>query len=164
MFTGCGKKDAEPVVSEIVEEIEEAEPVEETEPVEEVETAEPTEVSNGEYNGAGEDVEVDGEVVEGSTLTQEEIDELKASGDSSFQMALDAYEAITSGGTYTASSTGVVFDKVVGTPGEDGWVRVDASKGTIYFDEEAWLAAASASVPPKNEIVMDDRPDEYWYE
>ena len=111
-----------------------------------------SEVNNGEYNGAGEDVEVDGEVVEGCTLTQEEIDELKASGDSSFQMALDAYEAITSGGTYTASSTGNTFDKVVGTPNEDGWVRVDASKGTIYFDEEAWLEAASASVPPKNEV------------
>ena len=37
MFTGCGKKDAEPVVSEVVEE---TEPVAEIEPVEEVETVE----------------------------------------------------------------------------------------------------------------------------
>ncbi|MBO5387542.1 MAG: hypothetical protein J6A59_05305 [Lachnospiraceae bacterium] len=120
-------------------------------------------VENGEAEGnVGADVEVDGEVVEGSTLTQEEIDELKASGDSSFQMALDAYEAITSGGTYTASSTGNTFDKVVGIPNEDGWVRVDASKGTIYFDEEAWLEAASASVPPKNDVKVEGLDESEW--
>ena len=102
LFTGCEKKDAEPVVSEIVEEIEEAEPVDETEPVEEVETAEPTEVSNGEYNGAGEDVEVEGEIVEGTALTQEEIDELKASATSSGdQYSLTLYEEVTKNGTYT---------------------------------------------------------------
>lgn len=89
---------------------------------------------------------------EDEPLTQEEIDELRSVGDSAFQMGLDAYEAIISGGTYTASSTGVVFDKVVGTPSEDGWVRVNDAKRTVYFDYDAWFADASASVPPKNEV------------
>lgn len=122
-----------------------------------------SEVNNGEYNGAGEDVEVEGEIVEGTALTQEEIDELKASGDSSFQMALDAYEAITSGGTYTLGGT--TYTKVVGTPNEDGWFTSDDLKGIIYFDYEAWLEAASASVPPKNEVEfkeLTEEEDAYW--
>lgn len=116
-----------------------------------VDRGDQSEVNNGEYNGAGEDVEVDGEVVEGTTLTQEELDELKANTtDSAFQMGLDAYEAITSGGTYSIEE--LTYTKVVGTPNEDGWCRFDDPTGTIYFDYDAWLEAASASVPPKKEI------------
>ena len=153
LFTGCEKKDAEPVVSEIVEEIEEAEPVDETEPVEEVETAEPTEVSNGEYNGAGEDVEVEGEIVEGTALTQEEIEELKASATSSGdQYSLTLYEEVTKNGTYT-DEYGRTFNKVVGKP-DNSWRRMtDAEAQAIiaqgedaegYYAAEAELESSSS--------------------
>lgn len=152
MFTGCGKKDAEPVVSEVVEEIEEAEPVDETEPVEEVETAEPTEVSNGEYNGAGEDVEVDGEVVGGSTLTQEEIEELKASATTSNEkLYIDIYEQITQNGSYTDEYG--TLSKAVGKP-DGSWRRMtDAEAQAIiaqgedaegYYAAEAELESSSS--------------------
>ena len=112
-----------------------------------------SEVSNGEYNGAGEDVEVEGEIVEGTALTQEEIDELKANAPSdAAKRGIEAYEAISAGGTYTSSSTGNTFDKVVGTPGEDGWCKFDGVNKTIYYDYDAWMEAASASVPPKKEV------------
>ena len=152
MFTGCGKKDAEPVVSEIVEEIEEAEPVEETEPVEEVETAEPTEVNNGEYNGAGEDVEVEGEIVEGTALTQEEIEELKASATTSNEkLYIDIYEQITQNGSYTDEYG--TLSKAVGKP-DGSWRRMtDAEAQAIiaqgedaegYYAAEAELESSSS--------------------
>ena len=152
MFTGCGKKDAEPVVSEVVEEIEEAEPVDETEPVEEVETAEPTEVSNGEYNGAGEDVEVEGEIVEGTALTQEEIEELKASATTSNEkLYIDIYEQITQNGSYTDEYG--TLSKAVGKP-DGSWRRMtDAEAQAIiaqgedaegYYAAEAELESSSS--------------------
>lgn len=152
--TGCSKKEAEPVVSEAVEEIEKTEPVEETEIVEDIVEEEPT------------DVEADDEFVEGTTLTQEEIDELKAnSADSAFQVGLEAYKAITSGGTYTSKgSVGeITYTKVVGTPSEDGWVWFDDAKGTIYFDYDAWYADATANpVQNTNPPELVDSDDEYW--
>ena len=152
MFTGCGKKDAEPVVSEVVEEIEEAEPVDETEPVEEVETAEPTEVNNGEYNGAGEDVEVEGEIVEGTALTQEEIEELKASATTSNEkLYIDIYEQITQNGSYTDEYG--TLSKAVGKP-DGSWRRMtDAEAQAIiaqgedaegYYAAEAELESSSS--------------------
>ena len=169
MFTGCGKKDTEPVVSEVVEE---TEPVAEIEPVEEVETTEPEEtIAVEEEIQQQEDVEVDGEVVGGSTLTQEEIDELKASATSSGdQYSLTLYEEVTKNGTYT-DEYGRTFNKVVGKPdgswrrmtdaeaqaiiaqGEDAegyyaaeaelegtsWRYMEGRTGTIYYDYYAWL-------------------------
>ena len=166
LFTGCGKKDTEAVVSEIVEEIEEAEPVDETEPVEEVETAEPTEVSNGEYNGAGEDVEVEGEVVGGSTLTQEEIDELKASAETDLaKKNIDRYEIIINGGTYT-DGYGGVYDKVVGKP-DNSWRRMtDAEAQAIIAqgeDAEGYYAA-EAELEGTSWRYMDGRTGTIYYD
>ena len=152
LFTGCGKKDTEAVVSEVVEEIEEAEPVDETEPVEEVETAEPTEVNNGEYNGAGEDVEVEGEIVEGTALTQEEIEELKASATTSNEkLYIDIYEQITQNGSYTDEYG--TLSKAVGKP-DGSWRRMtDAEAQAIiaqgedaegYYAAEAELESSSS--------------------
>ena len=167
LFTGCEKKDAEPVVSEIVEEIEEAEPVDETEPVEEVETAEPTEVSNGEYNGAGEDVEVDGEVVGGSTLTQEEIEELKASATTSNEkLYIDIYEQITQNGSYTDEYG--TLSKAVGKP-DGSWRRMtDAEAQAIIAqgeDAEGYYAA-EAELESSSSIwcYMDDRTGTVYYD
>ena len=182
MFTGCGKKDAEPVVSEVVEE---TEPVAEIEPVEEVETTEPEEtIAVEEEIQQQEDVEVEGEIVEGTALTQEEIDELKASATSSGdQYSLTLYEEVTKNGTYT-DEYGRTFNKVVGKPdgswrrmtdaeaqaiiaqGEDaeGYYAAEAELessssiwcymegDTVYYDYYAWEENAKANPLPKKEI------------
>ena len=165
MFTGCGKKDAEPVVSEVVEEIEEAEPVDETEPVEEVETAEPTEVNNGEYNGAGEDVEVEGEIVEGTALTQEEIEELKASATTSNEkLYIDIYEQITQNGSYTDEYG--TLSKAVGKP-DGSWRRMtDAEAQAIIAqgeDAEGYYAA-EAELEGKNWFCMDGKTGTIYFD
>ena len=56
---------------------------------------------------SGTDVEVDGETVGETALTQEEIDALRAStSDSAFQKGLDAYESIMETGSWTGSGGG----------------------------------------------------------
>ena len=89
LFTGCGNKETETpsVAEEIIEEIEATEP-EETEVVEEKNLDE-TNIQ------VGSDVETDEELVEETVLTQEEIDELKATAPPFFgQLAVEHYETI----------------------------------------------------------------------
>ena len=144
LFTGCGKKDTEAVVSEVVEEIEKAEPVEETEPVEEVEITEPEEtIAVEEEIQQQEDVEVEGEIVEGTALTQEEIDELKASATTSNEkLYIDIYEQITQNGSYTDEYG--TLSKAVGKP-DGSWRRMtDAEAQAIIAqgeDAEGYYAA-----------------------
>lgn len=59
---------------------------------------------------SGTDVEVDGETVGETALTQEEIDALRAStSDSAFQKGLDAYESIMETGSWTGSGGGCIY-------------------------------------------------------
>ena len=106
MFTGCGKKDAELVVSE-------PEIVDETDMVEEVEPTEPEETIAVEEEAVAEDV----------PLTQEELDKLNAEATTDAQKeALDAYETITKEGTWT-DAYGVTYTEVVGKP-DGSWRRM----------------------------------------
>ena len=106
MFTGCGKKDAEQVVSE-------PEIVDETDMVEEVEPTEPEETLAVEEEAVAEDV----------PLTQEELDKLNAEATTDAQKeALDAYETITKEGTWT-DAYGVTYTEVVGKP-DGSWRRM----------------------------------------
>lgn len=118
-----------------------------------VDRGDQSEVSNGEYNGSGEDVEVEGEIVEGTTLTKEEIDELKANATSSGdQYSLTLYEEVTKNGTYT-DEYGRTFNKVVGKP-DGSWRRMtDAEAQAIiaqgkdaegYYAAEAELESSSS--------------------
>lgn len=111
-----------------------------------------SEVSNGEYNGAGEDVEVEGEIVEGTALTQEEIEELKASATTSNEkLYIDIYEQITQNGSYTDEYG--TLSKAVGKP-DGSWRRMtDAEAQAIiaqgedaegYYAAEAELESSSS--------------------
>lgn len=153
VFTGCGNKenDAVPVVAEAVEDVKETESDEgdeDTTPIEET-----TGNENGECNEAGEGVEVDGEIVEGTTLTQEQIEALKADATSSGdQYSLTIYEEVTKNGTYT-DEYGRTFNKVVGKP-DGSWRRMtdaeaqailDQGKGAEgYYAAEAELESSSS--------------------
>lgn len=110
VFTGCGKKEAdtEPVVSEAVETIE---TTEESEP-ETAEIEESAEVETEPVESTEEVVETDS--VEGTTLTQEEIDEYNAT----HSMKYNAEDK-----TVTSSNSGRVYE-AVGQPG-DSWHRMD---------------------------------------
>ena len=165
LFTGCGKKDTEPVVSEVVEE---TEPVAEIEPVEEVETTEPEEtIAVEEEIQQQEDVEVEGEIVEGTALTQEEIEELKASATTSNEkLYIDIYEQITQNGSYTDEYG--TLSKAVGKP-DGSWRRMtDAEAQAIIAqgeDAEGYYAA-EAELESSSSIwcYMDDRTGTVYYD
>lgn len=88
----------------------------------------------------GSDIEINGEAVGNTALTQEEIDAIKSQMSSVTQWEMDAYKAILENGSYT-DSAGVTWDKVVGTPGDTSWRRMS--------DEEA------------NAIISKGKPDPF---
>ena len=96
---------------------------------------------------SGTDVEVDGETVGETALTQEEIDALRAStSDSAFQKGLDAYESIMETGSWTGSGGGV-FTEVVGTPGDESWRKMTKAEAEAILAERPYdiVALAEAS-------------------
>lgn len=106
---------------------------------------------------SGTDVEVDGETVGETALTQEEIDALRAStSDSAFQKGLDAYESIMETGSWTGSGGGV-FTEVVGTPGDESWRKMTKAEAEAILAERPYdiVALAEASDEPFAGIAGD---------
>ncbi len=101
---------------------------------------------------SGTDVEVDGETVGETALTQEEIDALRAStSDSSFQMCLGWYEEIMENGV---SDDGTLTN-VVGTPGDESWRKMTKAEAEAILAERPYdiVALAEASDEPFAGVV-----------
>lgn len=101
---------------------------------------------------SGTDVEVDGETVGETALTQEEIDALRAStSDSSFQMCLGWYEEIIENGV---SDDGTLTN-VVGTPGDESWRKMTKAEAEAILAERPYdiVALAEASDEPFASVV-----------
>ena len=99
---------------------------------------------------SGTDVEVDGETVGETGLTQAEIDELRANtSDSYFQMGLDAYESITETGSWDNGQGGTLTN-VVGTPGDESWRKMTKAEAEAILAERPYdiVALAEASDEP----------------
>ena len=114
---------------------------------------------------SGTDVEVDGETVGETALTQEEIDALRAStSDSAFQKGLDAYESIMETGSWTGSGGGV-FTEVVGTPGDESWRKMTKAEAEAILAERPYdiVALAEASDEPFCGIADKVYFDPYAY-
>lgn len=92
---------------------------------------------------SGTNVEVDGETVGETALTQEEIDALRAStSDSSFQMCLGWYEEIMENGV---SDDGTLTN-VVGTPGDESWRKMTKAEAEAILAERPYDIVALAEV------------------
>lgn len=99
---------------------------------------------------SGTDVEVGGETVGETGLTQAEIDELRANtSDSYFQMGLDAYESITETGSWDNGQGGTLTN-VVGTPGDESWRKMTKAEAEAILAERPYdiVALAEASDEP----------------
>ena len=160
---GCSKGETEPVTSENVEVVEteeseteepEAEPEESEANTEEslseeqeesIDTGseESTNIQEGIQGGGGSaSIEADGEYVGNTTLTQDEIDSLKANASTDAEKkAIDAYESITQNGTWN-NSQGVPYTKVVGNPADTSWRKLsdEEVKATLDKGDPGYLA------------------------
>lgn len=162
LFSGCGNKKTEttPVTEETVAEVEPTKP-EDVEPVEE----EHLDETNQEASYST-DIIIDGEIVEGTALTQAEIDELKATAPTDdAKYNVERYEAIINNGSFT-NKAGNTYTKVVGKP-DGSWRRMTdeeaeaiIAKGESaegYYAAEAELNWASWywNEPTTNTIYFD---------
>ena len=140
MFNGCGKNDAEPVTSETIEESVNTEESGETEEIEEPDqginegVAIDRETSGEESTIGGSSVEVSGETVGNTTLTQEEIDALKEQASDMDAEWIDGYQSIIEDGSWT-DSDGTVFKSVVGTPGDTSWRRMTDAEAQAIINK-----------------------------
>ena len=99
---------------------------------------------------SGTDVEVDGETVGETALTQEEIDALRAStSDSVFQQCLGWYEEIMESGSCDNGQGGTLTN-VVGTPGDESWRKMTKAEAEAILAERPYdiVALAEASDEP----------------
>lgn len=86
-------------------------------------------------NGTSESIELPGDIVEGTALTQEEIDELKATATTDMaKRGVDAYESITQTGSWT-NSQGAVATEVVGKPGDTSWRQMTDEEAQAALDK-----------------------------
>lgn len=94
-----------------------------------------SDVDTSQGNGEYQDTEVNGDIVDGTALTQEEIEQLKANATTDKEKdSIDAYESITKTGTWT-SPNGGTYNEVVGKPGDTSWRQMT--------DQEAKVALAN---------------------
>lgn len=98
---------------------------------------------------SGSDVEVDGETVGETALTQEEIDALRANASDGFQSCLDAYESIMETGSWD-NGQGGTYTEVVGTPGDESWRKMTKAEAEAILAERPYdiVALAEASDEP----------------
>lgn len=99
---------------------------------------------------SGSDVEVDGETVGETALTQEEIDALRAStSDDIFLRNLERYEEIMENGSCDNGQGGTLTN-VVGTPGDESWRKMTKAEAEAILAERPYdiVALAEASDEP----------------
>lgn len=137
MFNGCGKNDltTEPVISDAIEEADNIEEIEE--PVDtEAEVIDENNSTGEESTTGGSDVEVSEETVGNVTLTQEEIDALKEKASSMDAEWIDRYQSIVETGSYIehVGEFEIIYDKVVGTPGDTSWRRMTDAEAQAIID------------------------------
>lgn len=89
-------------------------------------------------NGTSEDIELPGEIVEGTALTQEEIDQLKASAKDIYQEGIEAYQQIMEEGSWEVPGQGgqSIISEVVGKPGDTSWRQMTDEEARAYMEEK----------------------------
>ena len=88
-------------------------------------------------NGTSEDIELPGEIVEGTALTQEEIDQLKASAGDAYKGRIEGYQQIMEEGTWVVPETGgMTCSEVVGKPGDTSWRQMTDEEARAYMEEK----------------------------
>ena len=124
-----------PAFSDSVMEIEIPEPVDSLNEGQAIDREGATEIEGA--NGTSEDIELPGEIVEGTALTQEEIDQLKASAKDIYQEGLDGYKEIMEEGSWVVPETGgMTCNEVVGKPGDTSWRQMTDEEAQAYMEEK----------------------------
>ena len=99
-------------------------------------------------NGTSEDIELPGEIVEGTALTQEEIDQLKASAGDAYKGRIEGYQQIVEEGSWEVPGQGglAIITEVVGKPGDTSWRQMTDEEARAYMEEKPGSAIGEAEL------------------
>lgn len=100
-------------------------------------------------NGTSEDIELPGEIVEGTALTQEELDALVASAPTdAYKKNLEAYQEIMETGSWEVPGQGgqAIITEVVGKPGDTSWRQMTDEEAQAYKEQYKYSAIGEAEL------------------
>ena len=129
------------------------------------------------------------EIVEGTTLTESELEALRSETGYTMEIAEDRYKQITEGGGYYNTNSGVTYTEVVGSPYDTSWRQMTDAEaqailngeaegnkvaaeaellngawrstngGKMYFDYYQWLADVTGDMEANSEYIMNPETD-----
>ena len=148
-FTGCNTTDNSSVVSvfsDSVIEIEISEPADSLNEGQAIDREAGTEIEGA--NGTSEDIELPGEIIEGSALTKEEIEALVASAEDEYKVGIEAYQQIVEEGSWEVPGQGglAIITEVVGKPGDTSWRQMTDEEARAYMEEKPGSAIGEAEL------------------
>ena len=99
-------------------------------------------------NGTSEDIELPGEIIEGSALTKEEIEALADSAPDVYKNNLEGYQQIMEKGSWVVPDTGgqVIISEVVGKPGDTSWRQMTDEEARAYIEEKPYSVIGDAEL------------------
>lgn len=144
-ITGCSQTSNSSIVpafSDSIIEIPEPEPTEEPEPTDN------EQVDTTGANGTSQDIEVDGEIVEGTALTQEELESLLASAQTDgYKERIEGYQQIMETGSWVVPETGgMTCSEVVGKPGDTSWRQMTDEEAKAYQEKYPYSQIGKAEL------------------
>lgn len=129
------------------------------------------------------------EIVEGTTLTESELEALRSDLGYSMENAEEVYSSIINNGEYTYASTGATVTDVIGSPYDTSWRQMTDAEAqailngeaegnkaaaeaelangawksknnkTVYFDYYQWLADVTGDMEANSEYIMNPETD-----
>ena len=129
------------------------------------------------------------EIVEGTTLTESELEALRSDLGYSMENAEEVYNSVINNGEYTYASTGATVTDVIGSPYDTSWRRMTDAEAqailngeaegnkaaaeaelangawksknnkTVYFDYYQWLADVMGDMEANSEYIMNPETD-----
>lgn len=148
-FTGCNTTDNSSVVSafsDSVIEIEIPEPADSLNEGQAIDREDGTEIEGA--NGTSEDIELPGEIIEGSALTKEEIEALVASAPDVYKSGIEGYQQIMEEGSWKVPGQGgqSIISEVVGKPGDTSWRQMTDEEAQAYKEQYKYSVIGDAEL------------------
>lgn len=104
------------------------------------------------------------EIVEGTTLTESELEQFRSEAGYSMETAIKDYKDITEGeGSYTPS-TGVTYTEVVGSPYDTSWRQMTDAEAQAILNGEAEGNKAAAEAELLNGAWMSSNADAIYFD
>lgn len=145
-INGCSQPNNNSVMSAISDSVLEIEIPKSTDRLSEKEEA--SETDSTKENGTSQDIDADGEIAEGTALTQDELESLLASAQTDgYKERIEGYQQIMETGSWVVPETGgMTCSEVVGKPGDTSWRQMTDEEAKAYQEKYPYSQIGKAEL------------------